>query len=90
MAELRYGEVGGERCLFAFFSDDADADVGSLDHRNVVAAVADTAHTLVGERANEARDLGLLRGRAPTRHDDGELRRDLDELVAEVVEEKLQ
>ena len=64
MAELLDGEVGCEAGLMALLADDADADVGGLDHGHVVAAVADTADPLSRVRPDQLGDLGLLCRRA--------------------------
>ena len=42
MAELNNRKVCSERCLFAFFSDDTDSDIGSLNHADIVRAIADS------------------------------------------------
>lgn len=62
VAELENGEVGCQRGLFAFFADDANADVGSLDHADVVATVANAADALASVVADEAGDIGFLGG----------------------------
>lgn len=64
-------------------------NVSSLDHRDVVATVADAAHALLRMCANESSDVGLLRRRAPTSDDGRELRRQLDEVIAEVLDAEL-
>lgn len=46
--DLRDAKVRGERGLAALFANNADANVGGLDHRDVVAAVADRARLLAG------------------------------------------
>lgn len=45
-------EICGEGGLAPFFSHDADADVGGLDHGDVVAAVADAGDAFLGEGAD--------------------------------------
>jgi len=62
MTELRDGKVCRERCLTSFFADDTNANVCSLDHGNVVTAVADATHSLLGVGADECRNFGFLHG----------------------------
>ena len=62
VVEMRNAEVGGEGGLAALFADDADADVGGLDHADVVAAVADGGHFLACVLADEEGDGGFLGG----------------------------
>ena len=62
VVEMRDAEVGGEGGLAALFADDADADVGGLDHADVVAAVADGGHFLACVLADEEGDGGFLGG----------------------------
>lgn len=64
-------------------------DVCGLDHADVITSVSDAADPLLGELANQARNVGLLRWRASTCDHSGELRGDLDELVPEHVEAEL-
>ena len=81
------GEVCGEGGLAAFFADDADADVGGLDHADVVAAVADGADAFVRMVPDEGRDVGFLGGAAAAGDYGGEEHGEGDELVAVVGEE---
>ena len=62
VAELFNAEVGREGRLTTFFADNTDADVGSLNHRDVVAAVTDAAHAFLGVGADQTRNVGFLRG----------------------------
>ena len=48
VVELGYAEVCGEGGLVPFFADYSDADVGCLDHGDVVAAVADAGYSFAG------------------------------------------
>jgi hypothetical protein len=84
VAELLDAEVGGERGLAAFFANDADAHVRGLDHAHVVAAVADAADAFFRVGADEAGDVGFLRGGAAAGDDGGELHGQGDEVCAEV------
>ena len=68
MAELGDGEVGGERGLAAFFSDDTNAYIRGLDHGDVVATVADAADALLGEISDQMGDVCFL-GRGATAGD---------------------
>ena len=77
--ELRYGEVGGEGGLSAFFAYDSDSYVCGLDHADIVAAVADTGDALLGEGSDEEGDAGFLGGRAAAGDDCWELYRCRDE-----------
>jgi hypothetical protein len=88
VAELLDGEVGGEGGLPALLSDDSDADVCGLDHADVVAAVADAAHALLGVVADEVGDVGFLRGGAAAGDDGGELDGNGDEFLAVVGEQQ--
>lgn len=69
VVELRDAEVGGERGLAAFFSDDADPNVRGLDHGDVVATIADAGDPLTCVVANEGCHVGLLRRRTATGYD---------------------
>lgn len=77
-------EVGGEGGLAAFLADDADADVGGLDHGDVVAAVADAGDAFLGVGADEGRDVGFLGGGAAAGDDGGELDGEGDEGITVV------
>lgn len=77
--ELRDAEVRGERGLLALLAEDADAHVRLLDHRHVVAAVADRERQRLRFVLHDAHDLRLLRGRAAADHDGRRLLRDPDE-----------
>lgn len=70
VAELRHGKVSREAGLLSFLSDDADANICGLDHRDVIAAVADAADAFFGVRADEVGDVGFL-GRGAAAGDDG-------------------
>ena len=80
VVELLDGEIGCETGLATFLADDADADVGSLNHRDIVAAVTNAAHALLGVLLDKLGDLGFLRGRAPARDHGREEDGDGDEL----------
>ncbi len=80
-------EVGGEGGLAAFLADDADADVGGLDHGDVVAAVADAGDAFLGVCADEGCDIGFLSGGAAAGDNGGELDGEGDEGVAVVGQE---
>lgn len=80
-------EVGGERGLAAFLADDADADVGGLDHGDVVAAVTDAGDAFLGVCADEGCDIGFLSRGAAAGDDGGELDGEGDEGVAVMVQE---
>ena len=64
-------------------------DVRSLDHADIVPSVPDTADSLLSVVTDKTGDIGFLRWRASASYDGRELRRDLDELVAEHVETEL-
>ena len=64
-ADLRHGEIGGERRLSALTPFDTDADVRRLDHADVVTPIADRRGTLARVRAYQPDDLRLLSRRAP-------------------------
>ena len=48
VAKLGDREVGRQRRLFPFFSDDSHAHVGGLNHADVVPSVANGADRLLG------------------------------------------
>ncbi len=60
VAELLDGEVGGETCLVTFFTDNANPHVRGLDHRYVVAAVADAADAFFCLEPDQLRHVGFL------------------------------
>ena len=88
MVELGDGEIGGEGGLPAFFSHNSNADVGGLDHGDVVATVTNAGDAFVRVGADEEGDVGFLGWGAAAgdygRQEDG----DGDEGEA-VVEEKV-
>ena len=50
-----------------FLSRDADANVRSLNHADVVTAVADATYAFLGVRADKTRNVCLLSWRATAR-----------------------
>jgi hypothetical protein len=58
MTELLNREIGCQTGLSTFFTNNTNTNIGSLDHRDIVATIANTADTLLGVFANE---LGHLR-----------------------------
>lgn len=64
-------------------------NVCSLNHADVVSAVADTANTLLGMVPDKTGDIRLLSGRASTGYDGGQFGRDLNKLVLEQVHTEL-
>ena len=62
--ELGDGKICGQRSLTAFFAYDADTNVGGLDHRHVIATVADASDSFLGMLSNEESDVCFLSGRA--------------------------
>lgn len=64
-------------------------NIGSLNHADVVAAVADAAHCLLRKLSNEVRDVGFLRRRASACDDHGQLRCQNDEFGAKLVQAEL-
>lgn len=61
--ELADGDVGGTRSLQAFVTRDADSDVRSLDHRDVVRTVADSEQDRLEVLLDKLDDESLLEGR---------------------------
>jgi hypothetical protein len=59
-----------------------------LNHGDVVATVADAAYAFLGEFANQAGNVCLLRWRAAAGYDSGQLDGYGDEFLAEVLEEQ--
>ena len=75
VAELRERKVGRVGRLHPLLPRDADADVGRLDHRHVVGAVADgERHGALDRVAHQRDDLRLLRRRAPVAATKGDQR----------------
>jgi hypothetical protein len=62
VVELLNGEVCSKTGLAAFFSHDANAYICCLNHRHIVAAVADAADTLLGIILDELGHFCFLRG----------------------------
>lgn len=89
VAELYNAEVGRQARLLALLAHDPHPDVRSLDHRHVVAAIADAAHPLPRVRLDQPRDVGFLRRGTPAGDDGGERRREIDKGGAEVFEVEL-
>ena len=65
-------------------------DVCCLDHGHVVSSVADAADPLLGVRADQPGNVGLLGRAAPACDDARELSGEVDELCLEVVEAELE
>lgn len=86
MTKLLNGEISRQTSLSTLLAYDSNTDISSLNHGDVVASVADTAHTLLGILANQLGDLGFLVRRATTGDDGWELNGNGDELDAEVGE----
>jgi len=59
MSKLLHGEVGRERCLPPLAPFDADANMGSLDHPNVISSITDCCSARLCMLSNEAHDLRL-------------------------------
>ena len=64
-------------------------DIGGLDHAHVVSSVTDTAYPLLRIMTNEPRNVCLLRRRASTGDNGGELGRNFDKLGSENIEAEL-
>jgi hypothetical protein len=62
-AKLADGDVGRARRLQALDAGDADADVGGLDHRDVVGAVANGEEDGLAVLLDELDHQGLLQRR---------------------------
>lgn len=71
--------VGGVSCLLAFVAHDADADLGLLDHGDVVAAIADCQGDDLEVLLDELDDLGLLVGSGPAAYDSPTLGDEVEE-----------
>jgi hypothetical protein len=61
-------------------------DVRSLDHRDIIATVAYTAHSLLGELPNQSCHIGLLGGGATTGDHSWKLRGKNDEFGAKAIQ----
>mmetsp|Transcript_2771 Transcript_2771/g.8936 ORF Transcript_2771/g.8936 Transcript_2771/m.8936 type:complete len:237 (+) Transcript_2771:1024-1734(+) len=88
--KLSDGKVRRERRLLSLLADNAQADVRSLDHGDVVAAVADCSNLLARRGPQEHHNVGLLGRRAPAAHDGGRMDRTQRKLVTHRVEDDLQ
>ena len=88
--ELVDREIGCQRSLLALLADNTNADVGCLNHRDIVAAVTDTANRLLCEGADEAGNVGFLCRRATASDDGRELSSEHDKFCAKTVEAKLE
>ena len=69
MVELLDREIGRQTSLPTFLAHNTHAHVRGLDHGNIVSAVADAAHALLGVLLDQLGDLGFLGGRAAAGHD---------------------
>jgi hypothetical protein len=47
--ELQYGEISRQRSLHTLLANDAQSNIGCLDHRNIIAAVAYASYPLTSE-----------------------------------------
>jgi hypothetical protein len=65
-------------------------DISSLNHRNIISSISNAANPLLRLLADQTSDIGFLSGRAPAGDDGSELGRELDELVAEMVDAELE
>jgi len=76
-AELADGDVGRARRLQTLVARDADANMGSLNHRHIVGAVSNGEQDGLEVLLDELDDEGLLQRRHTAAHDrlahDGEL-----------------
>lgn len=66
MVELGDAEISSKRRLTAFFSNNPNADVGGLDHGDVIAAIPDAGDAFLGVLADKKCYLCFLSGRAST------------------------
>ena len=69
VAKLGNGEICCEGCLTAFFSYNSDTDIGSLNHGNIIATIANAGYPFLCVSANEEGDICLLGRRATTSDD---------------------
>ena len=70
--------------LHALLAGDADADVGRLDHGDVVGAVADGERVHLELLLDDAHDVRLLQRRRPAAQHGAAVRRQLQEQVLEL------
>lgn len=87
MAELLDREIGRERGLSSFLTDDTNAHVCGLNHRHVVSTVSNTTDALLGELADQTGNVSLLGRRATARNHGRKLNSKGDKLVPIVLEE---
>ena len=64
-------------------------DIGSLDHTDIVSAIADTADSLFRVFPYKSRHVGFLGRRTSTRYDCRKLRSEDDEFASELIEAEL-
>ncbi len=81
MRELCDAKVRGETGLSTLLADKADANVGRLDHRDVVATVSNGADDGLGVRLEEFGDARLLGGRGAANDHGGTLANQVEEFV---------
>lgn len=70
IAELCNGEVGSQRCLHAFFTDNSKSNVGLLDHSDVVSTITNARNHLSSEILDVDGNEGFLSW-AATAHTNG-------------------
>ncbi|KAI6763055.1 hypothetical protein HG530_009035 [Fusarium avenaceum] len=64
MTELLNGEIGRQTSLSTFFTNNTNTNIGSLDHRDIIATIANTADTLLGVFSNKLGHLRFLERQA--------------------------
>jgi hypothetical protein len=90
VVELGDTEVCGERSLATFFAHNTNANVGSLDHGDVVATITNAADTLLGMLTDQVGNLGFLRRRATARNDSRQEHRNGDESRPELSQHQIE
>jgi len=85
LLEFIDGEVRGERCLHALFTDDTHTNVRLQNHTDIVTTITNRACTLASELTNLVRNGGLLSRAATTNTDRGRLRRTPKEALFEAL-----
>jgi hypothetical protein len=88
MGELRYAEVCCQTRLSSLFAYYTYTHVCSLDHADIVAAIADTSYAFLRVRTDQMCEIGFLRWRAAAGNYSGQADSCGDECFAVMMEKE--